>query len=180
LFDFSVFTGIFTINGTDGFDLMKLGNVEHVVNAGDGADLIQGGNLADTINGGAGIDKIAGNFGADVLTGGVGNDVFKYRRIEDSNSYSGAGIDIITDFTIGQDRLNFVRIDTNMALAGDQGFAFIGSAAFGATGAAEIRFEAVGADLFVFADVDGDGGADMEIMLQGIGTQVLTAADFVL
>jgi Ca2+-binding RTX toxin-like protein len=176
LFDFSVFSGNIAINGTNGMDFIKLGHVENIVNAGDGTDVIQGGNFADTINGGAGVDKIAGNLGADVLTGGAGNDVFKYRRVDDSNS--GNGIDVITDFTVGQDRLNFVRIDTNPALVGSQGFAFIGMAEFGATGTAQIRFYDAGADLQVEADVDGDGIADMEIILQGLGGQLLTADSF--
>ncbi len=178
LFDFNIFSGSFTINGTTGLDIIKLGNVENIVNAGDGSDIIQGGSLADTMNGGSGVDKIAGNLGADILTGGAGNDVFKYRRINDSNG--SFGIDVITDFTIGEDRLNFSRIDTNPSLAGSQGFVFIGAAEFGALGAAEIRFADAGADLVILADVDGDGGADMEIILQGLAGQTLTASSFTL
>jgi Ca2+-binding RTX toxin-like protein len=167
-----------TINGTAGTDLMKLGNVAHIANGGDGIDQIKGGSAVDTINGGSGGDKINGAGGADILTGGAGNDVFKYANASDSGL--GAGSDRITDFTIGQDRLNFVRIDADAVTAGDQAFSFLGTAAFAATGLGQLRYLASGADLIVQADVNGDGVADVEVILQGSGGQVLTGADFVL
>jgi hypothetical protein len=63
---------------------------------------------------------------------------------------------------------------------GDQGFVFVDTVAFTANGIAQIRWVDLGADLRVEADVNGDGNADMHILLQGAGAQVLTAADFVL
>jgi Ca2+-binding RTX toxin-like protein len=166
------------INGTSGTDIMKLGNVVQTANGGDGIDQIKGGSAVDTINGGAGTDKINGAGGADILTGGAGNDVFKYANVSDSGLSAAA--DRITDYSIGQDRLNFVNIDANAALAGDQAFTFLGTAAFAATGLGQLRYLTSGADLIVQADVNGDGVADMEVVLQGIGGQVLTGADFVL
>jgi Ca2+-binding RTX toxin-like protein len=175
-----VFSGAVTvtINGTAGVDLMKLGNVAHTANGGDGIDQIKGGTAVDTINGGIGNDKINGAAGADILTGGAGNDVFKYASASDSGL--GAASDRITDFTIGQDRLNFAKIDANAALAGDQAFAFLGTAAFSNTGIGQLRYLTSGSDLIVQADVNGDGVADMAVILQGLAGQVLTAGDFVL
>jgi autotransporter-associated beta strand protein len=167
-----------TINGTAGTDLMKLGNVAHTANGGDGIDQIKGGSAADTINGGNGNDKINGAAGADILTGGAGNDVFKYASASDSGL--GAASDRITDFAIGQDRLNFAKIDANAALAGDQAFSFLGTAAFANTGIGQLRYLTSGSDLIVQADVNGDGAADMEVVLQGLGGQVLGSSDFVL
>jgi serralysin len=173
-----VFEVSFIVNGTTGTDIFKLGNFAHTVNAGDGADQIKGGNAVDTLNGGNGIDKINGAGGADILTGGAGNDVFKYANVSDSGI--GAASDRITDFAIGGDKLNFGKIDTNLALAGDQGFAFVGNATFATNGTAQIRYTNSGADLLVQADVNGDGVADMEIILQGLAGQTMTAGDFVL
>jgi Ca2+-binding RTX toxin-like protein len=167
-----------TVNGTTGNDVLKLGNFTHTVNAGDGADQIKGGSAVDVLNGDAGIDKLNGAAGADVLTGGTGNDVFKYAAAIDSGL--GANADRITDFVIGSDRLNFARIDTNAGLAGDQGFGFIGAASFGGIGVAQIRYTNSGGNLLVQADVDGNGTADMEIILQGLAGGTLTSADFVL
>jgi Calx-beta domain/RTX calcium-binding nonapeptide repeat (4 copies) len=171
-------TGVaFIVNGTSGIDAIKLGNATgNVANGGDGVDQIRGGQLTDTINGGNGNDKIMGSGGADILSGGAGNDQFRY--FQQSDTGLGANADRITDFTIGADRLNFALIDTNSSLAGVQGFAFIGNAAFDATGAAQIRYGNSGADLLVQADIDGDGAADMEIVLQGNAGQALSASDF--
>lgn len=169
----------FVVNGTSGFDIIKLGNSNgNVANGGDGVDQIRGGQLADTINGGNDNDKIMGSGGADILTGGAGNDQFRYLLATDSGP--GANADRITDFTIGSDRLNLTAIDTNPLVDGVQGFAFIGDAAFAATGTAQVRYGNSGADLLVQADVNGDGIADMEIIMQGNAGQMLSAADFMM
>jgi hypothetical protein len=167
-----------TVNGTTGIDVIKAGAGVHTINAGDGVDQIRGGTAADIINGGAGADKIIGFTGADVITGGTGNDQFRY--LFDTDSSLGANADRITDFTIGGDKLNFALLDTNAVAPGIQGFAFVGNAAFSGGGAASIRYANSGADLLVQADINGDGIADMEIILQGLNGGTLTAADFIL
>ena len=167
-----------TVNGTSGVDIIKCGTGVHIINSGDGVDQIRGGTSADTINAGAGNDKIIGFTGADIITGGTGNDQFRYLLASDSGL--GAGADRITDYTIGGDKLNFSGLDTNAGLAGIQGFAFVGNGAFSGGGTASIRYTNSGADLLVQADVNGDGIADMEIILQGLNGGTLTAADFIL
>jgi len=167
-----------TVNGTSGADTIKAGAAVHTINAGGGNDQIRGGISADTINGGDGNDKIIGFTGADNITGGAGSDQFRYLFAGDSGL--GGASDIITDFTIGSDRLNFALFDTNAGLAGIQGFTFVGNAAFSGGGAAQIRYTSSGADLRVQADIDGDGNADMEITLMFLNGQTLTAADFIL
>lgn len=176
-FTFAAGTSII-VNGTAGSDIFKPGDVSHTINAGDGSDQIKGSDFVDFINGEGGVDKINGEGGADMLTGGAGADVFKYAAISDSTA--GAGADKVTDYEVGIDRINFVDIDTDAVLAGDQAFNFIGNAAFSASGAAQVRYGNSGANLLVQADVNGDGIADMEIILQGRAGQTLTAADFVL
>lgn len=169
----------FVINGSSANDLIK-GSVaaSNTINGGAGSDSIRGGNVADTIIGGFGDDKIYAAGGADILTGGSGADQFRYLSATDSGL--GAAADRITDFAIGTDKFNFLLIDADAATAGDQAFDFIGTAAFANTGIGQIRFLTSGADLIVQADVDGNGVADMEIILQGRGGQVLTAGDFFL
>jgi Ca2+-binding RTX toxin-like protein len=167
-----------TVNGSSGIDIIKCGTGVQIINSGDGVDQIRGGTSADTINAGAGNDKIIGFTGADIITGGTGNDQFRYLLASDSGL--GAGADRITDYAIGQDRLNFSAIDTNAGLAGIQGFAFVANGAFSGGGTASIRYINSGADLLVQADVNGDGIADMEIILQGLNGGTLTAADFIL
>lgn len=166
------------VNGTSGNDIIKSGTAIHIINAGDGNDQIRGGTSNDTINGGAGNDKIIGNRGADIITGGTGSDQFRY--LFDGETGLGAGADRITDYEIGVDRFNFSLFDTNPSLAGVQGFAFVGNAVFSGAGAAQIRYINSGADLLLQADIDGDGIADMEVILQGQAGGTLTPADFIL
>jgi autotransporter-associated beta strand protein len=169
----------FSYSGGAGVDIFKSNlNATNLISTGAGTDLIQGGNLADTINGGNDADKIAGNGGADTLIGGTGADVFKFRNVADSGT--GLNADTITDFLTGTDRLNFARIDTTPGLVGDQAFTYIGTATFNTNGVAKIRYTDLGADLRVEADVNGDGVADMHILLVGAGAGTLSAADFVL
>jgi Ca2+-binding RTX toxin-like protein len=169
----------FAVNGSSGNDVVKVAlNSPSAIEGFAGNDQLVGSDQADYIDGGANLDKIRGDGGGDFLFGGTGADVFKYRKVSDSGI--GANADTIADFLSGTDRLNFARIDTNPGLAGDQGFAYIGTAAFNASGAAQIRYVDLGADLRVEADVNGDGIADMHVLLQSAGAQTLTVADFVL
>ena len=116
-------TGRATGDGTD-----LLFDIENIL-AGEGDDKL-GGNAAgndldggagiDSLNGGAGNDTLAGCFfGAnggrseiDTLVGGVGNDIFQLgwasgRFYDDGNSANAGRADyvLITDFAVGQDKL---------------------------------------------------------------------------
>lgn len=167
------------VSGSTGVDVIKgLLNGANDLRGNAGIDQLVGGSQVDTVNGGSEGDKIRGDGGADILTGGTGADVFKYRNVSDSGI--GANADTITDFLSGTDRLNFSRIDPDPFTAGDQGFVFVDTVAFTNNGIAQIRWVDLGADLRVEADVNGDGVADMHVLLQGAGAQVLSAADFVL
>ncbi len=67
---------------------------------------IDGSGVRDLLKGTAADEIIYGGVGNDVLSGGAGNDVFVYRNLNE-------GVDTITDFTPGQD-----RIDLRSLLAG--------------------------------------------------------------
>jgi Ca2+-binding RTX toxin-like protein len=73
-------------------------------NGSNNNDAISGTAYADTIYGNGGNDTITGNGGADTITGGAGADVFRYLSYADSRA--AGGIDTITDFNGGQDRLD--------------------------------------------------------------------------
>jgi len=75
-----------------------------------GNDILSGGAGNDTLNGGAGNDILLGGAGNDILTGGAGNDTFVFESILD-------GIDSITDFTSGQDRLELAQRELSDLLA---------------------------------------------------------------
>ena len=63
------------------------------------------GTDADTLNGGAGTDRMYGGLGNDNITGGTGNDLFIYTMRPLSQ-----GTDIISDFTVGQDRISLIDV----------------------------------------------------------------------
>ena len=63
-----------------------------------------GGAGNDVLKGGDGHDYLAGGSGVDTMTGGAGTDIFAF-------DYDGVSTDadIITDFEVGIDRLEFVQ-----------------------------------------------------------------------
>ncbi len=65
-------------------------------NAGD--DQIEGAGGADNLNGGDGDDVLIGGMGADLLTGNAGVDEFMFNTPSE-------GVDLITDFTPGADKI---------------------------------------------------------------------------
>jgi len=142
---------------------------------GDGSDKLNGGLGADSLSGGNGNDTLDGGLGRDTLTGGAGNDSFSFATLTGSPL---ATPDLITDFTLGADRVSVSAIDTNAALAGDQAFAWIGGAAFSGAGVAQARFFNNGVDTFAAFDM-GDGG-QAELLIQFNGVLALSASNFVL
>ncbi|WP_439543499.1 beta strand repeat-containing protein [Hyphomicrobium sp.] len=176
------------INGTSGPNTLNGTNTGEIINGLAGNDII---------NGNGGNDRIIGGAGIDILTGGAGSDTFIFATLTDSGAgYSGyvnnGGFsplsgngqrDIITDFTPGTDKIDVSAIDANTKLGGDQAFSFLGAAAF--TGVAGqlvyARFDLAGTAndrTIVYADVNGDRLADMQIDLAGL--KFLTSGDFIL
>ncbi|NBN77760.1 S8 family serine peptidase [Microvirga tunisiensis] len=92
--DLSAMTRAATVNLTarsvsNGVDTATVLNVETVIGTG----------LGDTLIGSALADRIEGGKGGDTLTGNAGADIFVFN--------AGDGSDRITDFTRGQDRIEF-------------------------------------------------------------------------
>ncbi len=90
--------------GGTGNDILQGGSLGDLLNGDAGDDILHGESGWDTLNGGTGNDMLSGGTGNDMLTGGAGNDVFIF---EDS-----FGIDVITDFEPGRDRLDLSGLTT--------------------------------------------------------------------
>jgi Ca2+-binding RTX toxin-like protein len=159
--------------GSGTMDLLTGDTGDNHISGGGGNDLIDGGGGNDSLDGGSGNDTLTGGLGADILTGGAGADSFVFKATQDS--LPGAA-DQITDFSSivadTADWIDLSAIDANSKAAGDQAFAFVGSAAFTHI-AGELRF----ADHLLQGDVDGDGAADFAVQ---VNSAVLKAGDFVL
>jgi len=167
------------IKGGKGIDRIYGLEGDDSLSGGSGGDIIHGGAGADMINGDGGNDDITGRTGADVMSGGKGEDIFRYYNpvegVFDSGVPKGER-DLITDFKIGKDLLDFSAMDATPA-EGDGAFVFIGTQAF--TGeAGQLRYSTGNSSTMVAGDVDGDGKADFKIDLDG--KLVLTDADFML
>ena len=90
--------------GDAGQDYLSGGNGDDELNGGAGNDDLSGGAGNDILNGGAGNDYLDGGAGRDTLTGGAGSDIFSFDYDDISTD-----ADIITDFEVGIDRLEFVQ-----------------------------------------------------------------------
>ena len=108
------------ITGNSAANRISAGAGNDTLDGGAGVDSLIGGAGIDSLNGGAGNDTMAGCFfGAnggrsetDTLVGGVGNDIFQLgyssgRFYDDGNKKNAGRTDyvLITDFTVGQDKL---------------------------------------------------------------------------
>ena len=83
---------------------ISIGDLRDVIYGGAGDDTIDGGYGNDELRGDAGDDNIAGGFGADLVIGGTGNDVLTGSAYGDE-IFGGDGIDFING-GFGHDRVN--------------------------------------------------------------------------
>ena len=87
------------LDGGLGDDILNGGTGDDTIIGGAGSDILIGAEGADTLSGGAGNDYITGGTGDDDLRGGAGEDIFVI--------IAGAGNDVIHDFEIGVDWIEF-------------------------------------------------------------------------
>lgn len=141
---------------------------------GKGDDVLKGGGGNDTLKGGSGNDHIEGGAGLDKMSGGTGTDDFVFKKASDLGSKSGK-TDVITDFTVKQDTIDFSGIDANETKKGDQSFKFDGKGDLSGK-AGSLVYQYVNGETVVLGDLDGDGKADIALDLDG--KLKLTAGDF--
>jgi Ca2+-binding RTX toxin-like protein len=165
------------LTGLGGHDRIFGGLGNDVILGGDGNDRLSGDDSVDSLNGGTGNDHLYGGYDIDTMTGGSGSDVFIFKDIEETFVITGRGLDRITDFVQGQDKIDVSVMDGNtFNAAGDQAFVFVGSAAL--TSAGQIGYHFVGGNTLVRMNPNFPGaGLDVFVLT---GQIALTAADFLL
>ena len=196
-----VFMTVWDGGGIDTYDLSNYGlaagvtidlrpgewtrtSASQLANLGDGHSargnianaLLFEGNTASAIEnakGGAGHDTLIANLVANQLTGNGGSDAFTWTSVGDAGT--GAQADTVLDFQRGADRIDLHNLDTDPSPSQHGSFSFIGTNAFHNV-AGEVRYDVIGGSAHIFADADGNGTADMEIILTNI--TLLSAADF--
>lgn len=161
--------------GAAGNDRLELGGGNDQGRGGTGRDLIFGEVGNDTLFGDAGADTLRGGEGADQLFGGSAADRFVFALASESTPAL-AGRDTIRDFSRAEaDRIDLSLFNVNPGSGG--AFAWRGSLGFTGT-AAEVRWTVSGGNVMVLADQNGDGTADLAVVVQGMAS--LLASDFIL
>ena len=166
-----------TIYGLGGNDTLRGYAGDDVLDGGTGNDRLFGGGGADKLYGGDGADQLRGDSAKDEMWGALGADYF----IFDDGEFGGGTTttcDVIHDFSAAQgDKIRLNLVDGHRGQIGDQGFTFIGTAAF-ANVAGQLRYEQIGGNTYVQGDNNGDGVADFMVRL--VGLQTLSSGDFFL
>lgn len=144
---------------------------DDVIRGGGGADVLRGGDGDDRLSGDEGGDMLVGGAGTNRLNGGAGTDLFQVSRI---------GMQIVEDFTRGQDRIYLQASEFGAMLADKR----VGADDF-ASGL-QVDFRGRHAGFFfekttstLYFDADGQGGQAAEAIARIANGQQLQASDFV-
>lgn len=149
----------------------------------------------DVIIGGSGADAINGRSGADILTGGAGADIYSFTNVNAGGTEFGQG-DVITDFVVGTDRLQFAGVpdvvsaqqDLVQAVvtalpAGSSAVAIADAMATASDTAWGVSFAVFGGNTYVLMEqttgATGNAANDVFIKLAGIADLTTFAADVI-
>jgi Ca2+-binding RTX toxin-like protein len=106
------------LSGTSGNDMIRGSAGNDSIRGGAGKDLLSGGAGTDRLLGGAGNDTLVGGYGggdgSDILTGGRGADRFFFNTPFE-------GVDRITDFVPGEDKIGISAFGFNLFWTPGQG-----------------------------------------------------------
>ncbi len=155
--------------------LTGVGNaIANRLTGNDAANVLYGFGGADSLEGAGGKDVLVGGAGVDTLTGGADADQFRIGIAADT---APGQRDVVLDFTFdaanGFDKVDLRFIDTDPAAPLGQGFAYIGAAAFGATGTAQLRVTALAPGVqLAEGDVDDNGTADLAVEIHSAAAPV--------
>jgi hypothetical protein len=163
--DGSAFTGKLTVTGTAG------------------GDNIKGGTVADAITGGDGTDSV---------TGGAGADTFSFAAGDNAGDNGAAVADVITDFVVGTDKLQFtafadvvsgqqaaVQAAVTALAAGSTAAQIATAMAAANTTDLGVSFAVFNGNTYVYAETIGAEAANVFIQLTGVTTAPTFANDVV-
>ena len=149
--------GANTLNGDGGNDTL--------LGFGD-KDFLDGNFGHDSLNGGGGDDTLSGGPDGDTLVGGPGADTFVWSSDGDQYDNGGllpsgivdsANIDVVLDFTPGEDKIDVFAVDANGDLDYFDAFTFIGEyfTAGGFTAPGQVAYISDGIDTYLDFNTDG-------------------------
>ena len=139
-----------------------------------GANLLEGLAGRDTLSGGKGDDVLSGGTGSDKLTGGAGADSFRF-----AGAYAAdAGVDTITDFVHGTDRIQMEYYYYVALGSGPFDPASFVAGTKATTTGEHLIYNA--ANHVLYYDADGSGAGDQIAIAKFDGNVTITASDFVI
>jgi serralysin len=151
------------VTGGSGNDTLTGSAGANRILGGSGNDRVAGGGGSDVLDGSDGDDTLTGGAAGDTLTGGRGADVFVFALASDSGVLKS---DRIIDLSTRSDVIDLSAI--GVGLRGDTiTFSFIGIDGFVRGAGAQLRYEVAGGTTSILGDTDGDGSADLRILLTG-------------
>ncbi len=185
--------GIDLVSGNQGNDAINGNQGNDIVRGGKGDDIVRGGKDNDMVYGDLGNDRVFGDNGDDTVTGGGGNDsvtggLGSDRFLFDTNTVFSAdsmGIDILTDFVAGTDKIvldqtTFTTL-TNIAVGvlPPTGFAIVSSDTAVATSGALIVYNSATGGLFYNQNGAAEGFGTGAQFARLTGNPVLSTSDFI-
>lgn len=161
------------IYGTNGDDILTGTAADDEVYGLEGADTLYGMAGNDVLDGGAGNDILVGGQGVDILTGGADADLFLFA----DGHVNMVERDRVTDFAIGEDKIDLSQIDANRLTGSSDHFRFLGTGALdGQAGALRYGYDAARNITNLRGDTDGDGLGDF--IIEFVGRKDFAASDF--
>jgi Ca2+-binding RTX toxin-like protein len=163
-----------TLQGLDGADTLNGNGGNDILEGGVGIDKLYGGAQDDTLYGGDENDTLYGEDHNDTLYGGAGSDKLYGGTGRDHFAFTDEDVglllmqhDTILDFDVTQgDRIDLSGIDADSAAGGDQAFTLV-TAFSNVAGQAKLFYRTATDQTQILLDVNGDGVADHEIMVNG-------------
>jgi Ca2+-binding RTX toxin-like protein len=183
-FSVNLATGSLGGGGEAGQGTARLAGIEAVIGDGfndalvgsAGADSLNGGGGNDAVSGGAGNDTLEGGVGIDTLNGGAGLDSFVFHQAPPAG-----GVDFITDFTSGSDKLlfdnaAFTALGADGAFAAGDGRFLAGPGRSSGSDASDrLIYDTTAGTLWYDADGSGQGSSQQIATL--VGHPALAATD---
>jgi serralysin len=156
--------GMDALDGGMGNDRLIGGAEKDLLHGRHGNDTLSGGGAAYGLYGEAGDDVLEGGSARDELWGGAGADTFVFTRLTDSTT---AAPDKIYDFTQAEDLIDMLALNAT----------WVGTSAFSG-GIDELRLSRAGGGSRLELDHDGDGFADVTVIL--VNNANITVSDLIL
>jgi Ca2+-binding RTX toxin-like protein len=177
-----VYINIEWLTGSNLNDTLRGNLLGNRLDGQSGDDRLEGDDGNDTLEGGNGLDTLVGGLGADSMIGGAGSDVFVFGTTNNVvHTGVGAGNRDVIVWNTG-DVINLAAIDANANTGGDQGFAWIGGAAFSNVGQVRVFNEVVNGvnATRVQMNYQGDTTVDAEFVVLRPTNDTLTSSFFLL